>query len=308
MNRLSSSIVVLGLAVALPIALDGRAGKARADDAADCFKGQGDTRIQACSRIIESRRLDGRPISRQRLAIAHAHRGQAHEQNGDYGRAIAEFDSAIRLNPNNPWAYRNRADAYASKGDLDRAIADYNKAININPGYAKAYSGRGVAYRRMGEFDQAIRDYGRAVRLNPRDAEVYKNRGAAYGSKGDYDRAIADYDAAIGLNPNMAIAYLNRGLAYAKKGAFDPAIADFDAAIGLNPNYTKAYANRGTAYRMKERQRARHSRLPQGPRTRSLPRNGADEPRRFGRDALTVAYFSCACATAGAASQQPPNL
>ncbi len=41
------------------------------------------------------------------------------------------------------------------KGDLDGAIADYNEAIRLNPQYANAYNNRGEAYFAKGDFKHA---------------------------------------------------------------------------------------------------------------------------------------------------------
>jgi Tfp pilus assembly protein PilF len=48
---------------------------------------------------------------------------------GDNDRAIADYNEAIRRDPNSALAFDNRGTAYLKKGDNDRAIADYNEAI-----------------------------------------------------------------------------------------------------------------------------------------------------------------------------------
>jgi tetratricopeptide (TPR) repeat protein len=52
---------------------------------------------------------------------------------GDRDRAIADFDEAIRIDPNHANAFNSRGNAYYAKGDRNRAIADYDRAIAINP-------------------------------------------------------------------------------------------------------------------------------------------------------------------------------
>ena len=49
-------------------------------------------------------------------------------------RAIADYDEAIRLDPQMPEAYRDRGLLYAGKGNLNRAIADYDEALRLEPG------------------------------------------------------------------------------------------------------------------------------------------------------------------------------
>jgi serine/threonine protein kinase len=46
---------------------------------------------------------------------------------------ILNYSKAIELKPNYALAYRNRGFAYESKGDYDLAIADYQKALKIDP-------------------------------------------------------------------------------------------------------------------------------------------------------------------------------
>src|SRR3974390_1404411 len=204
-------------------------------------------------------------------------RGAKSAMKGQFDRAIADFDEAIRLNPSAD-AFYNRANAYAELGESDRAIADFDKAIRLNPKSAAAIekraaviaikSGRGGeqtgaiadvdeatrlnakdagtladranAYYTKGDYDRAIADYDALISLNPRDADALRNRGDAYRNKGNYDRAIADFDEVIRLNPKDAYAFNNRGIAYTKTGEYDRAIADFDEAIRLNPNFTRA--------------------------------------------------------------------
>jgi tetratricopeptide (TPR) repeat protein len=169
----------------------------------------------------------------------------------DYDKAIADFNMAIRIDPNYLMAYANRAAAYNGKGDYDKAIADYTQAIQLEPNNATAYNNRAAIYNGKGDYDKAIADANQAIRLNPNLSAAYANRAEAYHDKGDYDKAIADYTQAIQLNPNVIVAYNNRAAAYNDKGDYDKAIADANQAIRLDPNYANAYRHRGFAYMQK---------------------------------------------------------
>ncbi len=184
-------------------------------------------------------------------AAIHFYRGTAYGKKGEFDRAIADYNQAIKLNPKDAEAFNNRGVAYGYKGEYDRAIADYNQAIKLNPQLAEAFNNRGIAYYDKGEYDRAIADYNQAILLNPKDAEAFNNRGVAYRKKGEYDRAIANYNQAILLNPKLAEAFYNRGIAYRKKGEYDRAIADYNQAILLNPKYAEAFNNRGNTYSKK---------------------------------------------------------
>ena len=173
--------------------------------------------------------------------------GNTDSNAGDYDRAIADFDEAIRLDPKSSIAFINRGDTYTNKGDNDRAIADYNEAIRLDPKSVLALSARGVAYAKKGDYDRAIADFNRAIRLDPKSTHAFRNRGVVYATKGDNDRAIADFNEAIRLDPKSAHAFSARGVAYANKGDNDLAIADFNEAIRLDPNNAVAFCSRGKA-------------------------------------------------------------
>jgi lipoprotein NlpI len=136
---------------------------------------------------------------------------------------------------NDAIACNNRGLAYRDKGDLDRAVADFNEAIRLDPEFALAYNNRGLAYRDKGEFDRAIADFNEAIRLEPKFAVAFNSRGFTYDRKGERDRAIADYTEAIRLDPKFAVAFRNRGRAYLYAGALPKAFADFSQSSELDP-------------------------------------------------------------------------
>ena len=139
---------------------------------------------------------------------------------------------------------------YRNAKQYREAIAAYDRAINLDPQNADAYSSRGVAYRELKEYQRAIADYDRAIALNQQDANTYYNRGNAYRELKEYRKAIADYDRAIALNPQYANAYNNRGYAYHNLKEYGRAIADFDRALAIDPNVANAKNNRAITYRM----------------------------------------------------------
>jgi tetratricopeptide (TPR) repeat protein len=175
-------------------------------------------------------------------------RGLACANKRNHDHAIADYSEAVRLNPNYVYAYYSRGNAYKSKCDYDRAIVDYTEVVRLDPNYTDAYYNRGIAYLNKGDNDHAIADFNEAIRLNPNDASAYCNRGVAYLNKGDNDRAVTDITEAVRLAPNYPYAYCSRGVAYANKRDYDRAIADYNNAIKLNPNYGYAYYSRGEAY------------------------------------------------------------
>jgi len=137
-----------------------------------------DVQISGCTAVLQS---DG-GVSEGNRAVAYVNRGMGYAGKKDYDRAIADFNEAIRINPNFAIAYNNRGSAVQSKGDYDRAIADYSEAIRINPNYAVAYSNRGNLFEVRGRRNEAIADFRRALAIDPNhqpSKDALKRLGAA---------------------------------------------------------------------------------------------------------------------------------
>ena len=53
--------------------------------------------------------------------------------NDDFDKGIADYDQAIKLDPNDAFSYNNRGIARVQKGDRGGAIADFRKALALSP-------------------------------------------------------------------------------------------------------------------------------------------------------------------------------
>jgi tetratricopeptide (TPR) repeat protein len=149
--------------------------------------------------------------------------GVANTQDGQYDRAIQNFDRAIRVNPKYTAAYYNRGAAYMRKGDRDRAIQDFARAITLDPKLDAAFVSRGLVYFIKGEYDHAIADFDHAIQLKPKSAEAFYLRGMARSNNGDSERAIMDFDRAIENFKIVTGANVQRDKAECERIAYDPA-------------------------------------------------------------------------------------
>ena len=161
-------------------------------------------------------------------------------QAGEVDGAIRLYSQAIaadELEPHNlAVAFYNRGNAYSAKRRYDLAIADFDFAVKLNPEYTIAYNNLANAHVAAGDYDRAVAVYDIAIRLRPDYALGYKNRGNAHAAAGRHEAAIADYDTAIGFDPRLASAYNNRGKANFFVGRFADATRDFQAALELDPS------------------------------------------------------------------------
>jgi tetratricopeptide (TPR) repeat protein len=175
-------------------------------------------------------------------------RGLAYSNRGNYERAIADFLSAIKINPKCAEAYYNLGLAQSLTKQYDLAIDNYSQAIKIFPNYAAAFNNRGLAYNHKQSYDLAVADFSRALQIRSDFAEAFYNRGLTYCYKKEYDRAIPEFDQALIIKPAYTEAYFNRGLAKIYRKDFRNAVADFDRVIVLNPMSSEGFYHRGLAY------------------------------------------------------------
>ena len=101
--------------------------------------------IAACTAVIDARKLDTKAI-----AVAHHNRGLALQLSGQTDRAIADYDEAIRLQPDYANAHIYRGSAYFEKFDFDRALQEFDQALRIEPNNALALYDRGNAWLAKG--------------------------------------------------------------------------------------------------------------------------------------------------------------
>lgn len=192
--------------------------------------------IKACDQAIK---INPQPLQ-------YILRGDIRISMGDTSEAIKDFNEALRLQPDNPFAYRRRGVARSSEENYQNALEDLNKAIALQPDNAYAYVDRGIVLAMMGNRKAFIQDFDRALRLEPDSAAIYNKRGTARSILQDDKGAIEDYTAAIRFAPQSAYLYYKKlGDVRSAEKDYKTAIENYSEAIRLEPNYAPAYVSRG---------------------------------------------------------------
>ena len=154
-------------------------------------------------------------------------------QRNDYPKAIANYEEATRLDPDDKWIYYMRGNANLGQEQYDEAITDYNKAIRLDPDFSEAYYWRGRVKHLLEQYDEAIEDHDEAIRLNSNFSEAYYWRGRVKHLLEQYDEAIEDHDEAIRLDVNNLHAYCYRARAKMKTRKLTSAQPDLQLALLL---------------------------------------------------------------------------
>jgi tetratricopeptide (TPR) repeat protein len=158
---------------------------------------------------------------------------------GNYSRAIDQFNDAIKRNGKIAVYYLGRANAYQERGNVSAALSDLDKAVRFAPKAPEIWMARGKARALKENFNGAISDFSQALKLEE-SAEGYLERGKAESAKENFKTALKDLSQAITLDPELAEAFGYRGLARFHLKDVAGAYEDYLAAVALEPAQIQA--------------------------------------------------------------------
>jgi len=150
-----------------------------------------------------------------------------------YDLAIAEFEKALKIDPNLAEGYYGLGYAYCSKNQCEASLAYFQKAIELSPNYVDAYNGMAYAYNILGKYDDTIKYYLKTLQLKADNLDALNGLGYAYASIGKYQDAVDYFKKAIKINPEYAPTYSGLGVLYYSLGQFLDAKENFLKAKDL---------------------------------------------------------------------------
>jgi tetratricopeptide (TPR) repeat protein len=94
--------------------------------------------------------------------------------------AIAEYETALRLQPNYVTAHYNLGRAWSeTPGRLKDAIAEYEAALRLQPDYAPGWHNLGVSWLHLGNLPAAVAAFREELRLSPNNPAAQQALAAA---------------------------------------------------------------------------------------------------------------------------------
>jgi tetratricopeptide (TPR) repeat protein len=121
-------------------------------------------------------------------------------------QAQAGQSTEVRL-----FVHNNLGGIYLDRGDFAAAAEEFQAALRLQPDYPFALNNMGVLLVRQGLPRDAVSWLERAIRLDSAYADAYANLGAAHEAAGDLSAARAAYAAGLRQRPDSV--RLARGLA-----------------------------------------------------------------------------------------------
>jgi serine/threonine-protein kinase len=165
---------------------------------------------------------------------AYLFRSFANEKLRAFPEAEADFEQALRLNPNEDARYvlfLSRGILHFNQKELEPAAADFRSAIALKPEQYNAYLNLAQLYLSQGRFEKAAEQVRTAMRFHPPsqvvvDYHVARGRILLRGKR--HEDAVRACEAAQELAPHDPMAYEVRGRALLALGRCQAAERSFD--------------------------------------------------------------------------------
>ena len=164
-------------------------------------------------------------------------------QKGDFARAIAMYEQALRDEPRRADVWQLKGMAEHQSGQLAAARESAAKAIEAGGETPALLLLEGGVLHDMGDLDAAESRFARAVAAQPTAAGPRIELGRVHLDQGRTEQALADFRAAVDADPNHVRAWNNLGVALQSLSRFDDALRAFNHALTVNPSYALAHFN-----------------------------------------------------------------
>jgi len=123
-----------------------------------------------------------------------------------------------------------------ASGNSEDAINCFETALKLNPSNDYAWGGKALALDYMKRYKEALECYDKALGCNPNNAITWHNRGLTLASLQMLKESIESFERAIELNSNYAKAWYNKGRLLQKLGRIDDSQQCLNTARKLDPS------------------------------------------------------------------------
>ncbi|WP_157600668.1 tetratricopeptide repeat protein [Rufibacter sp. DG15C] len=159
---------------------------------------------------------------------------------------VKEITLHIKQNPSDAQAFASRGIVKMELGDAFGAIKDFNTSLRLVPQQAEVLQKRGQAFLQIGAFKEAAQDITDALAITSTYGLVYDRAVLKY-HQDDYFGALKDLQEVLTVSPMHSKALYNRAIIYMELNKTQEAIADLESFLKLIPNDANALHALGLA-------------------------------------------------------------
>lgn len=168
----------------------------------------------------------------------------------DYGRAIDDFSSAIRVNQSSSMSYVYRAAAYLGKNNTNSAKKDYEDAMFYDVNNLEAYYGLNMLYVGTREYQRSLKLLEKATALDPKSSRSYFLKAVTYTFMKDTAKIFENVAEGLSWDSTYFLKNTSKDLIYEKAERYKNGVNMFTDQIRKEPNSYLSYFSRGMIYYM----------------------------------------------------------
>lgn len=126
--------------------------------------------------------------------------------------ATTELLEGLGAHPDDYASHYNLGNFHMRRHDEEKALATYETTIKLRPDFVPPYVNIAFVYNSMGHNDKAEASFRKAIALDPNNAAVHLNLGMLLGEMKQPKDAEKSFRAALTADPNLAVAAYNLGV------------------------------------------------------------------------------------------------
>ena len=159
------------------------------------------------------------------------YKGNAYAQLNRFSEALTQYNTLeSSMAVISFQLYHNKGLTLAALDRHGEALACFDEAIQMEPNESKAHNNKGVSLANLLRYDEALACFDEAIQMEPNESKAHNNKGHLLATLDRHDEALACFDEAIRLKPDDAGAHHNKGISLADLHRYDQALACFDEA------------------------------------------------------------------------------
>lgn len=138
---------------------------------------------------------------------------------------------------------------YVKNDRRDDAIATYNRALEIDPNDVESQNNLAALIASTGDIEALIEAREKLRAQDPQNAQVRFELGKMYFDRGEYEKAIERFKEFLALSPKDVGAIEFVGVAYQRLERYNEAIVEFKRILEIQPDNKKVLAEISRCYR-----------------------------------------------------------
>jgi len=174
--------------------------------------------------------------------------GADYHYKGELDKAVASFQEAARLDPNNEYVHNQLGLLYAKKERTGDAFREFSTVVKIDRRNTFALLWVGILYLKQNDLDRAFETFQEITMIDQNNADAFYFMGSIYNFRHNPVKAIEYLKKARDADSEEADTHYRLGRAFHNVDMINNAYLEYSRAVQLKPTYTKAINEIGWVY------------------------------------------------------------